>query len=242
MDDLKEIARQLREELITLHKKYQLPHIGSEMSCLEIMVDLYFGAMNKEDTFILSKGHAAYALYAVLHKKGLISDDVYATAGENGSVLAEHTTYPEYLVKLGSLGHGLIIGTGTALARKIDKKPGVTYVLCSDGEMQEGSTLEAMWQAPRFKLGNLVCIIDYNKWQAYDRTIVSDKVLAGMFSAAGWDVRNVEGHVGFAGSLGKILKERGNSEKPLLLIADTVLGKGIEGYEDKLESHYRPPK
>ena len=242
MDDLKEIARQLREELIALHKKYQLPHIGSEMSCLEIMVDLHFSVMNGEDRFILSKGHAAYALYAVLHKKGLISDEIYATAGENGSLLAEHTTYPEYLVKLGSLGHGLLIGTGTALARKMSNRKGITYVLCSDGEMQEGSTLEAMWQAPRFKLGNLVCIVDYNKWQAYDRTIVSDKYLAGMFSAAGWDVRNVDGHEGFAGSLEKILKEKRESEKPLLIIADTVLGKGIEGYEDKLESHYRPPK
>jgi len=242
MEDLKEIAKQLREELIALHKKYQLPHIGSEMSCLEIMVGLYFGCMKNEDMFILSKGHAAYALYAVLHKKGLISDEVYATAGENGSLLAEHTTYPDYLVKLGSLGHGLPIGTGTALARKIDNKPGITYILCSDGEMQEGSTLEAMWQAPRFKLGNLVCIVDYNKWQAYDRTIVSDKSLAGMFSAAGWDVRNVDGHDGFAEVVGKILKERNNADKPLLLIADTVLGKGIPGYEDKLESHYRPPK
>ena len=242
MDDLKEIARQLREELIALHKKYQLPHIGSEMSCLEIMVDLHFSVMNGEDRFILSKGHAAYALYAVLHKKGLISDEIYATAGENGSLLAEHTTYPEYLVKLGSLGHGLLIGTGTALARKMSNRKGITYVLCSDGEMQEGSTLEAMWQAPRFKLGNLVCIVDYNKWQAYDRTIVSDKYLAGMFAAAGLDVRNVDGHERFAGSLEKILKEKRESEKPLLIIADTVLGKGIEGYEDKLESHYRPPK
>lgn len=242
MEDLKEISRQLREELIALHKKYQLPHIGSEMSCLEIMVDLHFGSMTTEDRFILSKGHAAYALYAVLHKKGLISDEIYATAGENGSLLAEHTTYPEYMIKLGSLGHGLPIGTGTALARKISNKHGITYVLCSDGEMQEGSTLEAMWQAPRFKLGNLVCIVDYNKWQAYDRTIVSDRSLAGMFSAAGWDVRNVNGHDGFGSALDRILKERGRSDKPLLLIADTVLGKGIEGYEDKLESHYRPPK
>ena len=242
MDDLKEIARQLREELIALHKKYQLPHIGSEMSCIEIMVGLYFNSMKKDDRFILSKGHAAYALYAVLHKKGLINDEIYATAGENGSVLAEHTTYPEYLVKLGSLGHGLLIGTGTALARKIDNRPGITYVLCSDGEMQEGSTLEAMWQAPRFKLGNLVCIVDYNKWQAYDRTIVSDKSLAGMFSAAGWEVHSVDGHDGFSTALDRALEERGRSEKPLLLIADTVLGKGIEGYEDKLESHYRPPK
>jgi len=242
MDDLKEIARQLREELIALHKKYQLPHIGSEMSCLELMVGLYFGSMKEDDRFILSKGHAAYALYAVLHKKGLISDEIYATAGENGSLLAEHTTYPDYLVKLGSLGHGLLIGTGTALAKKIDNKPGITYVLCSDGEMQEGSTLEAMWQAPRFKLGNLVCIVDYNKWQAYDRTIVSGESLTGMFSAAGWDVQNVDGHEGFAGTLDETLRKRVNSEKPLLLIADTVLGKGIPGYEDKLESHYRPPK
>ena len=230
----------MREELLDLHRTFKLPHIGSELSCLDIMIDLHFGILQKDDVFILSKGHAAYAFYAVMHERGLISDEIYATAGKNGSILAEHTTYPEYIVKTGSLGHGLPIGAGMALARKLGGQPGRIYVLCSDGELQEGSMLESMYQAARFKLDNLTTIIDSNKWQAYDRTddIFSMRNVESIFKDSGWSTIRIDGHDHHSLSEAASRKQTG----PQLILADTVLGKGVDYMEDRLESHYKPPR
>ena len=234
------IADKLRGELIAAHKRYQFPHIGSEFSALDIMIALYFELMQKEDRFVLSKGHAGFGLYAVMHEKGLISDDDYWSMGQNGSLLAEHTTYPDYMVKNGSLGNGIAIGAGMALAKQLSNEKGKVYVLCSDGEMQEGNTYEGMHQASRFKLGNLVVIIDNNRWQCYDRTedILSISRVGKVFKENGWLVDTVDGH-DYESIRG--ISKHADSASPVCIIANTVLGKGIPEYEDKLISHYRPP-
>ncbi len=238
--ELQSIADSLRQEVISLHRDRQLPHIGSALSCLDVMVALYFDVMTAEDTFILSKGHAGTALYSVQHRKGLIPDNLYEGIGRNGSPLAEHTSYPEGMVKLGSLGNGLGIGVGMAMANKMDGSRGKVYVLLSDGEVQEGSTLEGLWIAGRFRLGNLVAIVDYNRWQAYDRTedvlplACTDKAASGY----GWSAK----HVMDGNDTQKMAVELGSlaAGTPNLLIAHTTLGKGLPN-EDDLSTHYKPP-
>ena len=236
---------ELRRELLHSHHIHKLPHIGSELSCLDILVALYFGDVLKEGyKFILSKGHAAPALYAVLHKKGIISDEIYGSHGKNGTLLAEHPTFdlPGIDAATGSLGHGLPIAVGMALAFKLDKKDSKVFALLSDGETEEGSTLEAMNSAARFKLDNLVAIIDSNRWQAYDRTAEIQPVsnTKKEFLGAGWSATEIDGH-----NYGEIQAALENVPisvgKPSLIVANTVLGKGVGSFEDMLYSHYKPP-
>ena len=237
---LKDISTELRKELILLHSKSKMAHIGSDFSCLDILISLYFDVMREEDHFILSKGHAALGLYSVLHKKGIISDKVYSTLGTNGSILGEHPIVglKGIEVATGSLGHGLSIGGGMALSNHIDGKSGKIYVVLSDGECQEGSTLEAMNFIGRLKLSNITAIIDSNKWQAYDRTLITPDKLKGEFFSAGWKVLTIDGHNYV--KLHKTLLSK--SDTPILIIANTILGKGVKQIEDKLEAHYIPPK
>ena len=243
--ELEAAAKKLREELLRSHNAHKLPHIGSEFSCLDILVTLYVGGvLGKGDKFVLSKGHAAPALYAVLHKKGILSTEIYDSLGENGSLLAEHPSFglPGIEANTGSLGHGLSIATGMALAFKLNKKDSKVFVLLSDGETQEGSTLEAMNSASRFKLDNLIAIIDSNKWQAYDRTSVIQPVsnTKKEFQAAGWGATEIDGHD--YSSLLKTLQDIPIiAGSPSLIVANTVLGKGVDSFEDKLFSHYKPP-
>ncbi len=239
MEELRKIANKLRKELIVMHSKANLPHIGSNLSCLDILITLYCGIITKKDHFILSKGHSALALYAVLHQQGIISDKIYQTLGEDGSPLAEHPVYGLNGVEVatGSLGHGLPIAAGMALSKKFDKESGRIYVLLSDGECQEGSTLEAMNFVVRLELYNVTAIIDDNKWQAYDRTLLDIEKVKNEFLSAGWSIKEVDGH-DFE-ELYSALKSP--AQKPTLIIAHTVLGKGVPEMEDKLLWHYKPP-
>ncbi len=242
MDSLQMISDELRGKIIGIHREHKLPHTGSDLSCLDIMVALYFKVMKDDDYFILSKGHAAHAFYAVMHRKGLIRDDVYSDAFKDGSLLAEHVTYPKNYVKTGSLGHGLPIGFGIALAKKLDNEGGNVYVLLSDGEVGEGSTMEAMMQAQRFGLGNLIAIVDYNGWQAYDRTLVSIKDLHEISKSMNWDVGYIkEGNNPDAVAEALESAGRNGGSKPIMLLSETILGKGLPN-EGTLETHYDPPK
>ena len=238
------ISNEIKKDLIRKHAESKTPHIGSEFSCLDILMALYFDVMTSKDKFVLSKGHAAPALYAVLSRKGIMSKGLYDSYGKDGSVLSEHPSHgtPGITVATGSLGHGLPIAVGMALAGKLDHKQGRVFVLLSDGEMQEGSTMEAMNSAPRFGLDNLIAIIDSNKWQAYDRTsdIVSMNKIEGEFAASGWFTTKINGHD--KKQIVNILKKVPlNPSRPSLIIADTVLGKGVKSMEDNLDSHYKPP-
>jgi transketolase len=239
MQELETIANELRKELIRKHSIAKMPHLGSDLSCLDIMVALYFKVMGKDDHFLLSKGHAAIGLYAVLHRKKIMGDELYDSIGKDGSRLGEHPTVGINGIEIatGSLGHGLPIASGMALANKNDGKKGRIYVLLSDGECEEGSTLEAMNFAGRVGLSNLTAIVDYNGWQAFDRTLFKRKSLAKMFDAAGWDVREVNGHN--YKELVSALEH--TADRPSLIIAKTVLGKGTKQLEDTLAAHYKYP-
>lgn len=238
------ISNEIKKDLIRKHSVSKTPHIGSEFSCLDILIALYFNVMNSKDKFVLSKGHAAPALYAVLSRKGIMSKELYDSYGKDGTILSEHPSHgaPGIIVATGSLGHGLPVAVGMALAGKLDHKQGRIFVLLSDGEMQEGSTMEAMNSAPRFGLDNLVAIIDSNKWQAYDRTsdIVGINKIEGEFAASGWFTTKINGHD--KNQIINILKKVPLTPgRPSLIIADTVLGKGVRSMEDNLDSHYKPP-
>lgn len=239
-----DINTEIRKELLLKHYKNKSPHIGSEFSCIEILTTLYFSIMKNNDRFILSKGHAAPALYAILHRKGIMSDEMYNSYGKDGSLLAEHPTYgiPGIDVATGSLGHGLSIGIGFALASKMDNTDARIFVLMGDGELQEGSVWEGMNCARRFNLDNLIVIVDNNRWQGYDRTseIQDIKHSKNAFCASGWNVLEINGNKNLEveEALSKSLLKNGS---PKLIIADTIIGKGSRSMEDRLESHYRPP-
>lgn len=239
--DLYETATKLRRELIIKHSETKMAHIGSDLSCLNVLLTLYTKIMRDKDKFILSKGHAALALYSVLHYMGILRDDVYNTLGQDGSLLGEHPLYGidglEFAT--GSLGHGLSLAAGMALAKRIDLEDGLIYVLLSDGECQEGSTLEAMNFIAREGLNNLVCIIDSNLWQAYDRTLLPIEKTKKEFEAAGWeDIREVNGRR--FEEIYDALKDE-NREGPRLIISHSVMAMGVKSMEDQLQWHYRSP-
>jgi transketolase len=236
-----DIATRLRKELITKHMETKMAHIGSDLSCLNVLLTLYTKVMGDNDRFILSKGHAALALYSVLHYVCILKDDVYNTLGQDGSLLGEHPLYGIEGLEFatGSLGHGLSLAAGMALAKKMDSDDGLIYVLLSDGECQEGSTFEAISFIARERLDNLVCIIDSNLWQAYDRTLLPIEKVREVFQAAGWeDIRVVDGRK-FEDIYNALAD--GNTNGPRLVISKSIMALGVKSMEDQLEWHYRPP-
>jgi len=205
----------------------QTAHLGSCLSCIDILAVLYFRVLRKKDKFILSKGHAAASLYAVLVEKKkmpaqLLND--YCRGGLEGHPSRNSKYGIE--VSTGSLGHGLPMGIGMALAGKR------VFVLMSDGEMDCGTTWEAAKLASEHKLKNLTAIIDANGWQAFKRTNLEN--LIDKWRAFGWEVEEIDGHnqQWIEGAL------RRKHNKPKVIIALTIKGKGIPSIEDKLESHY----
>jgi len=253
--ELLNISREIREKILIMHAKSNESHLGSALSIVDILTVLYFEILNidpsnpyeeNRDRFILSKGHAASALYAVLAKRGFFEEELLDTFAEDGGKISVHPkrfSVPGVEASTGSLGHGLSIGVGIALSAKKDKKTFKTYILMSDGECEEGSIWEAAILASRFKLDNLVGIIDKNKWQAYERTdkIQNLSLLKSKWESFGWSCRGVNGH-----NLQKLIQVfRGipfEVGKPSLIIADTIKGKGVPEIEDKMEWHYKSPK
>ena len=254
-EELKNISTEIRRHLLFMHAISNESHIASSLSIVEILVELYFEIMNTDpknlndperDRFILSKGHAASALYAVLAERGYFDKNVLTSFAQNGariSVHPERNSVPGVEVSTGSLGHGLPIAAGIAFSAKRDARKLRTFVLLSDGECEEGSVWEAAIFASRFNLDNLVAIVDKNKWQAYDRTntIQNLKLLKSKWEAFGWSCKEVDGHNfdELRNVLGSLPFEPG---KPSILIANTVKGKGIPEMEDKMEWHYKSPK
>ena len=241
LQDLDKIALELRKELIVKHNEAGMAHIGSDLSCLNVLIALYLKTLARDDRFVLSKGHAALALYAVLHRAGIMNDTVYATLGKEGSLLGEHPLNGIEGIEFatGSLGHGLSLAAGMALAKKLNGENGIVYALLSDGECQEGSTLEAMNFIARQKLDNLVCIIDSNKWEAYDRPLLPIDKVEKEFKGGGWkDVRHVNARK-FDEICDALADKKRNG--PRLIISDSVLGMGVKEMEDQLQWHYLPP-
>lgn len=241
------IAIEIRKKIIEMHQRG--PNIGSALSAADILAVLYFDIMNikspddpSRDRFILSKGHAVSALYAVLSIKGFFKKELLDTYVRNDSLLCGHPcrrNLPGIEASTGSLGHGLPISIGIALAAKKDGKKFKVYVLMGDGECQEGSVWEGAMIASRLKLDNLIGIIDANNLQGYDRVsnIQPIETFRAKWKAFGWAVKEVDGHD--VDSLKATLRNTPFSkDKPSMIIAKTVKGKGIREAEDKMEWHY----
>lgn len=201
---------------------------------------------SERDRFILSKGHGCASLYAVLAESGFFPLDWLETFYQNGSYLAGHITHrhvPGVEVSTGSLGHGLSIATGMALAAKRDRKTHRVFVLLSDGECDEGSTWEPILFAPHHRLDNLIAIIDYNKIQSLGtvKEVMDLEPFAEKWRAFGWATREIDGHnIGeIEEALTAIPFEEG---RPSCVIAHTVKGKGVSFMENKLLWHYRSPQ
>lgn len=252
--DLETISRRIRGKLVEMSHEAHTPHLGSSLSCVDILVAAYWGVLNIDpqnptdpdrDRLIFSKGHAATTLYVTLGLRGFFSDDFLSTYAKDGGPLPEHPSpgcAPGVEVAAGSLGHGLSLGLGMALAGHIQKRTYRVYVVMSDGECNEGSVWEAAMLAPAHNLENLVAIVDFNRWQATGRSelVTSLSPLRDKWEAFGWSGHDVDGHD--VGALVDVLKKvPDGSGKPVAVIAHTVKGKGVSFMEDDNNWHYRIP-
>ncbi|MBW2975683.1 transketolase [Candidatus Woesearchaeota archaeon] len=251
--ELKKLTNQIRGKIVEMSYNGKAPHLGSALSCVDILTALYFDILSVDpgnsdypnrDRFILSKGHAASALYAVLAYKGFFPLEDLESYAKNGSCLAEHPGpyMPGIEVATGSLGHGLPIGVGMALTGRLKKNSLRVFVLMSDGECNEGSVWEAAMLASSKKLGNVIGIIDYNKWQATGRSreILALEPLKQKWESFGWSCHEVDGH-DLSAIIEALKNVPENNEKPVVIIAHTVKGKGVSFMEDDNNWHYRIP-
>lgn len=254
IQEIKDIAREIRRKIINMAYTSQSSHSGSALSPVDIMSVLYFHVMNvspknpsdnNRDRFILSKGHGCMSLYATLCQRGFFDQSVLEGFYKDGGTLFGHPTReiaPGIEASTGSLGHGLSIGVGISLALKKDKNDARTFVLMSDGECDEGSVWEAILCAAHFKLDNLVVIVDYNKIQSFGRTndVINLEPLAEKWKSFGWNAIEIGGHdiEQIISAFSKIPFKTGS---PSVVIAHTVKGKGVSFMEDKLEWHYKSP-
>ena len=201
------LSKKLRIKAIEMSHKAKAAHLASSLSCIDIVAVLFHSVLNinskrpkwkNRDRFILSKGHAATALYAALEYKGFLNEKDIKSYTSNGSLLEEHPSPNLNGVEAatGSLGHGLSIGCGISLYSKILNKSFKTYVLMSDGECNEGAVWEAALFAPAKKLSNLCAIVDFNKWQATGKSKETMSIfpLKEKFVEFGWNAIEINGH------------------------------------------------
>jgi len=225
-------------------------HIGSALSISGVLAALYGGVLRGDgpddpgrDRFILSKGHAALALYAALHLKSWISAAELNTYCSDGSLLGVHPDSELRGVDFstGSLGHGLPIGVGAALAARMQRSARRVFVLLSDAECDEGSLWEAVMLAAHHRLSNLVAIVDLNGQQAlgYTKDVLSLDPLAARWRAFGWDVLEVDGH-DVSGLTRAIESPLSRAGAPRVLVARTVFGHGVSFMESQVKWHYMP--
>ena len=239
---MNKILRNIRTNILNHTFKAKSSHIGSCLSIVEILATLYFNVLNKNDKFILSKGHAALALYSVLFEKKIISKRILDSFGKNKTKLMNHVSSKVNGVEFstGSLGHGLPVSVGKALKFKSKKEKNKVYVLISDGEINEGTTWESLLFANHHKLDNLNIIIDYNKIQSMDfvSKVMKIEPLKLKLQSFGCKVFNVDGHS--IKNLNKFLKKR-TTDKPKVIIANTIKGKGVSFMENNNLWHYKNP-
>src|SRR6266545_5948568 len=250
----RDFAKRIRLTAIRMVHEARSAHVGGSLSMADLLAALYGGVLRvdparpdwpERDRFILSKGHACAAYYATLAARGFFPEAWLDTFYRDGGKLAGHATHtgvPGIEFSTGSLGHGLSVATGMALAGKRDGAPWRVFALLSDGECDEGSTWEPALFAPQHKLDNLVLIVDYNKIQSLGRTteVINLEPFAGKWNAFGWEVREIDGH-DMGQILGALKAVPFVPGKPSCLIAHTVKGKGVSFMEDDLLWHYRNP-
>jgi transketolase len=252
--DLEKKAFHMRQLIYKTITHSRGGHIPASLSIVEILTVLYHGVLNLNpkvpndplrDRFILSKGHGSAALYAALCQRGFLSEDYLTTFGRRGGMLGGHPDMHKVKgveASTGSLGHGLAFASGVALAAKIDGNPHWTYALLGDGECQEGSVWEAALFAAQHKLNRLVCIVDFNKLQAMGRLdeIVGLAPLAEKWRSFGWAVEEVDGN-DLNALIAAFSKIPFSDERPSMIAAHTIKGKGISFMERVPIWHYRMP-
>jgi transketolase len=250
---LEQTAREIRYELIAMSNRAGSAHLAGALSCVDLLVALYwtklrvqpshFGASDR-DRLIFSKGHAISALYSVLARRGFFPREELMEYNVEGSRLPEQPSpgcVPGVEWATGSLGHGLGVGLGMALAAKLRGESYDVHVVMSDGECQEGSVWEGAMLAPRLGLGNFSVYIDFNKWQATARSneVMAMEPMRAKWESFGWEAREVDGH-DMQEVVGAIHRSR-LADTPLAVIAHTVKGKGVSFIEDDNNWHYRSP-
>lgn len=251
---LKAAAARLRGKVIEMSHAAKSAHLASSLSCCDIVAAAYWGVCRIDpkqpedplrDRFILSKGHAATALYSALAFRGFFPESLLETYCQDGGMLAEHPParlLPGIEAATGSLGHGLPIGIGMALAGRMRGEAYRVFALLSDGENNEGSVWEAAMFAAAQKLNNVCVIVDYNKWQATARSneTLALAPLREKWEAFGWEAIETDGHdVGKLAELMAAVPTGG--DRPRAIIAHTVKGKGVSFMEDDNNWHYRAP-
>ncbi|MBU1598756.1 transketolase [bacterium] len=247
--NLKIKAKTIRRLIIEMLTEAGSGHPGGSLSCVEIITAIYFHIMQHRptepnwpgrDRFILSKGHCCPTLYASLALSGYFDTSHLKTLRKLGSILQGHPdmlTTPGIEVSTGSLGQGFSVACGMALSAKIDKRGCRIYVLLGDGETQEGQVWEAAMSAAHYKLGNLTAFLDYNKLQIDGRVedIIGIEPVKAKWEAFGWDVKEINGH-NFEEIIASCEKAK-SSNKPSMIIAHTIKGKGVSFMEGKAEWH-----
>ena len=252
--NLSQKAKELRRTIVRTIFKGGGGHTPASLSIVEILAVLYYRVLNidpnnpddpKRDRFILSKGHAGVALYAVLADKGFFDKKHLGTFGKAGTILGGHPDMykvPGVEASTGAMGHGFPFGVGVALAGKLDGSGFRVFTILGDGECQEGTIWEAAMFASQQRLDNLISIIDFNKFQALDRldNIVGLEPLVDKWRSFGWQVVEVDGH-DFV-QLEKVFKATpAEGGKPTMVIAHTIKGKGLSFMEESAIWHFRMP-
>jgi transketolase len=242
----------MRRRILDVAKAAGVGHIGSALSVVEIMAALFGGALQgidadgdprgPTDEFVLSKGHAALALYVALEQRGIVTPAEVQTYCQDGSRLGVHPDHrvPGIRFSTGSLGHGLSLAAGAALGLKLRGAAGRSFVLLSDAELNEGSTWEAVMFAAHHRLDNLVAIVDDNAQQALGatRAILDLQPLAAKWDAFGWQPEMLDGHD--LAALCAVLTSPARAERPRVVLARTLAGKGVSFMEGRVEWHYWP--
>lgn len=249
-----DIARSIRGTVVAMSYRAKASHLASSLSCIDILVAALWGVMKIDptnpddvdrDRLILSKGHAAQALYASLAHRGFFDLSMLSQYNQDGGPMSEHPgpkCMPGVEAATGSLGHGLPIGLGMAAAGRIQNRDHRVFVVLGDGECNEGSVWEAALLASAQRLSQLCVIVDFNQWQGTGRSteIMSIQPLKEKWDSFGWDAMNVDGHniAELVGAMETMPRETG---KPIALIANTIKGKGISFMENDNNWHYRIP-
>ena len=255
LTELNSIANNMRANIIETSSRTGTPHLASCLSIVDLLTALYFSVLRIDpinprdlgrDRFILSKGHGAMALFHILAHRGFYSEEMLLNYGEDGGIFAEHPPSPDHLPGIeaatGSLGHGLPMALGIALAAHIQKLSYNVYTILGDGECNEGSIWECAMLAAAQRAKNLCAIVDFNKWQATGRSqeVMALDSLVDKWRAFGWDTHEIDGH-----DISAILSALSNfpsaCSKPTAIIAHTVKGKGVSFMEDDNNWHYRIP-
>ena len=253
LKEIEELSKEIRREVLTMVYQSKSGHLGCSLGIVDILITLYFTILNIDpkkpsletrDRFLLSKGHAVSALYAVLAKRGFFSESLLLDYLKDGSKLAGHVTLdslPGIEATAGSLGHGLSIGIGMALAIKHNNLPSKVYILIGDGECAEGSIWEGINFAGHHKINNLILLLDNNNLQimGHGTDILNSLPFEEKFKSFGWDVKTIDGH-NFS-ELSEAFQQQ-VLNKPLAIIANTIKGKGILFMENKVEWHGVAPK